>query len=198
MKFVKPTFWTLCLLLFSASLFMSCSDDEDLPPLELEEEEISEVILTFTPTTAGGTPLSFVWTDPDGEGPEDPIVDNIVLTPNTEYLLTIELAGPNDENVTEEIEEEAEAHMFFFGWSPGLFSSPGGTGNISSAAGTVNYEDEDTNGLPLGLSTRWTTGDEANGNLRIILKHQPNSKSSTATINTGETDLDAEWQVSIQ
>jgi hypothetical protein len=195
MKSTQSIFFLL-LFLFSGLFLAGCKDD-DIPEPELEEEEIAEVMLTFTPV-AGGTPLIFTWTE--GEGTQPPSMDAIVLAPNTEYLLSIMLMGPDGENITEEIEEEADAHMFFFGWTEGLFTSPAGTGNIAAPIGEVDYQDEDANGLPLGLETRWTTGDAttANGTFTTILKHQPNSKSATSTVTTGETDVEIDWTISIQ
>jgi hypothetical protein len=197
MKSMQSIFFLL-LFLFSGLFLASCKDD-DLPEPELEEEEISEVMLTFTPV-AGGTPLTFTWSDADGEGPQAPSMEAIVLAPNTEYILSIMLMGPDDEDITEEIEEEADAHMFFFGWTEGLFTSPTGTGNLTARSGVVNYEDEDAAGLPLGLETRWITGDAttANGTFTTILKHQPGIKSATSTVNNGETDVEIDWTISIQ
>lgn len=188
--------FTLILFLCATTFLSSCKDD-DVPAVEQEEEEISEVTLRFTPVT-GGTPLTFTWSDPDGGGAQNPTADEIVLAPNTDYILTMELLGPNDENITEEIAEEADEHMFFFGWTQGLFSSPSGTGNIASRTGAVNYGDEDSNGLPLGLITDWTTAGPASGTFTVVLKHQPNSKSETSTINTGETDIETVWQISVE
>ncbi|EMR01209.1 hypothetical protein [Cesiribacter andamanensis] len=175
---------------------ISCSDD-DAPLPENEEEEIAEVVLTFTPVS-GGTPLSFTWADPDGEGPQNPTMETISLAPNTEYLMAIELMGPNDEDITEEIAEEDDEHMFFFGWTEGLFSSPSGSGNIAARSGMVNYEDADANNQPVGLRTRWTTGDAAAGTFRVVLKHQPGAKSATSTVEVGESDVDITWAIAIQ
>jgi hypothetical protein len=62
----------------------------------------------------------------------------------------------------------------------------------------VNYEDEDANGLPLGLETSWTTGAASSGKFRVMLKHQPALKTTSSTSSTGETDLDTEFTINIQ
>ncbi|AHM60606.1 hypothetical protein D770_11745 [Flammeovirgaceae bacterium 311] len=196
MKPLKIIF-SLALLFCTFFLMTGCSDD-DAPEAENEEEEITEVILTFSPTT-GGDPLVFSWVDPDGSGTQQPVIDPIVLNQNTAYTLTIELYGPNGEDFTEEIEEEADEHMFFFGWTGSLFTSPEGNGNISNRSGTVNYgTDLDSRGLPLGLSTTWATGEAATGTFRIVLKHQPGIKTANSTVNDGETDADNTWSVTIE
>ncbi|WP_224996703.1 hypothetical protein [Cesiribacter sp. SM1] len=194
MKAAKNIF-SFILLLLPFVVLMACSDDDDVPALENEEEVISQVTLTFTPAD-GADALTFDWTDP--EGPTLPVVDPVVLQANTEYDLTIELYGPNGENITEEVQEEAAEHLFFFGWSDQLFDSPTGTGNISNRSNTVDYGDTDSNNQPVGLATTWTTGEPASGTFRMVLKHQPNIKSATSTVNDGETDVDITWAVTVE
>lgn len=193
---LRHSLFPMLLPLFISLCLSSCKD-EDLPAIENEEEVIAEVALTFTPVE-GGDALSFTWSDPDGGGSQNPVVEPIVLQANTAYTLTIELSGPNDENFTEEIEEEADEHMFFFGWTEGLFASPAGNGNLASPEGDVNYEDVDTAGLPLGLQTSWTTAAPAAGTFTTILKHQPGSKTAISTINNGETDIEIVWNLTIE
>ncbi len=110
------------------------------------------------------------------------------------------LAEPSDPayNITEEVEEEGDEHMLFFSWTNNVFSSPAGDGNIDNRADAVNYDDEDANGLPLGLQTSWTTAEASSGNFRIILKHQPDLKSDTSDSSTGETDLDITFTVTVE
>ena len=74
---------------------------------------------------------------------------------------------------TSQVEEEAAEHMFFFAWTGDVFSDPTGDGNADNRADDVNYSDQDAGGLPLGLSTEWTTGDASAGTFRVVLKHQP-------------------------
>ena len=107
--------------------------------------------------------------------------------------LSNELEG---EDITEEIAEEDEEHMFFFAWTEGLFASPEGDGNIDNRDDPVDYNDEDENGLPVGLSTTWTTGDSVpSGTFQVVLKHQPDIKSETSTVDDGGTDIDLTFDV---
>ncbi len=144
-------------------------------------------------------------TDPDGEGVQDIQIDGpIDLEANKSYTLRVTLinglAQPSDAeyNVTEEVEEEADEHMFFFSWTNDVFSDPTGDGNIDSRTDIVNYEDDDVNGLPLGLETSWATDGVSSGNFRVILKHQPDLKSETSGSSIGETDLDITFSINIQ
>lgn len=167
---------------------------------EEEEEEINEIILTFTPT-AGGSAISASFVDPDGEGAGAPVIEDIILAANTEYDLTVALLntlGTDPEDITEEIMEEDDEHMFFFGFTDGIFSNPTGDGNVDSRQDPLNYNDQDDNGLPVGLSTRWTTGAAASGEFNIVLKHQPGQKTDTSDATVGGTDVDVSFSLSIQ
>lgn len=185
-------------------VFSACDDDND-PVKENAEEAITKVILTFTP--AQGSPVVVTATDPDGVGIQDVVADDeITLSANQTYELSIqllnELADENapEYNVTEEVREEGDEHMFFFGWTNEVFSAPTGNGNIDNRGDDVNYSDEDDNGLPLGLKTSWTaTAAPAEGTFTLLLKHQPdNAKSESSTSSDGETDLNLTFDIVIE
>jgi hypothetical protein len=143
--------------------------------------------------------------DPDGDGVQNIAPDGpINLAAAKTYILTIqlinELADPGDAeyNLTAEVEEEGDEHMFFFSWTNNVFNDPTGNGNIDNRSDDVNYEDDDVNGLPLGLETFWTTAGVSSGKFQILLKHQPDLKSASSTSSTGETDLDIEFTINVQ
>ena len=190
-------------LLFTFVFSLSACVDDDVPPEENEEETITSVTLTFTAAGAGA-PIIATWTDADGEGAGDPVLTPITLAANTTYTLTVDLVNaidPDDtESITEEVREEAGEHMFFFGWTGALFSDPTGDGNLGAGNRTdpVNYEDQDDAGLPLGLTTTWTTSDAATGTFRLVLKHQPDIKSATSDATNGESDVDIIWEAEVQ
>lgn len=186
----------------SLALFTACDDDE--PTREDTPEMITRVTLTFTPYS-GGSPVIVTASDPDGEGVRDIEVSGpINLVAETSYILSIEMANelaPVSDpayDITEEVREEGDQHMLFFAWTNNLFSDPTGNGNIDNRSDAVNYEDEDERGLPLGLETSWTTGGQAFGTFRIMLKHQPELKTETSTAGMGETDLDVEFDINVQ
>ncbi|WKN44335.1 hypothetical protein [Tunicatimonas pelagia] len=201
------SFAAYALLISTVLLFTACNEDDDVPPEENPEEQITRVILTFTPD-GGGDTVTATWEDPDGEGSEDPVKTDIALAASTTYTLRIELfdaLDPDDiENKTEEIENEDDEHMFFFGWDDEVFTDPEGDGNIDARADLVNYEDQDGGGLPLGLETRWTTGDATNGMFTVVLKHQPPLddgtpiKTATSTATDGTSDIEIDWNIAVQ
>ncbi len=168
---------------------------------EEEEEVINRIVLNFTPT-AGGEVISAAWFDEDGEGVGSPTIDEISLTPNTEYTMSLSLEntlGAEVEDVTEEISEEADEHMFFFGFTADIFSNPTGDGNIDSRQDPLVYNDQDSNGNPIGLSTTWITGGATStADFRVVLKHQPDLKTATSDATIGGTDVDITYSLSIQ
>ena len=53
----------------------------------------------------------------------------------------------------------------------------------------VSYDDQDSKGLPFGVSTKWTTGaNEGSGQLTISLRHQPGVKTGVCP-GEGENDV---------
>lgn len=192
------------LMVVSSLTFLTSCDEDDEPAKEDTPELITKATLTFTPVD-GGTAVTATATDPDGEGVQNIAIDGpINLAENRSYTLNItlinELADPNDGeyDITGEVEEEGDEHMFFFSWTNNVFSDPAGNGNIDNRADGVNYNDEDDNGQPIGLSTSWTTAGAASGEFRVVLKHQPDVKTTTSTSTTGETDLDIEFDINVQ
>ena len=171
-------------------------DDPNAPACENEEEIIDQITLTFTPT-AGGDAIEAIASDPDGPGPQDLVVEDIILIENSEYELSIKIENTIEgEDITEEIREEDQDHQFYFAWTENIFSDPKGDGNIDNSADPVNYNDPDENGFPVGLSTNWTTTSSMdNGTFRLVLKHQPGIKSATSTVDDGGTDIDITWNI---
>lgn len=206
MKHLFSLLWVMPMVVLV--MLTGCDDD---PAKENTPELITQVKLTFTPVAGGAaSPVVVTATDPDGAGPQDLAVDGpITLLPSTAYDLSIDLfntlLAPTDDgyDIGAEIEEEADEHQFFFRFSDGVFSSPTGTGNIkdspSTPVGPLNYLDEDANGRPLGLLTRWITDNvEVSGqSFRIVLKHQPGTKSATSTSLDGEADLDITFDLNV-
>ena len=193
-----------CILaMISLGLISSC-DNED-PAKQDVPEFISSVKLIFTPV-GGGTAVSATATDPDGFGSGGITIDHpINLVNNVSYILTFEilnnLATPTDPeyNIGNEIEEEGVEHQFFFAWTNNVFSNPTGDGNIDNRSDPLNYNDEDANGLPIGLVTSWTATDVASsGTFKILLKHQPDLKSNTTTSTDGETDIDLTFDITVE
>ncbi len=186
------TLKNLLFLTFIASLssLPGCNDD-DPEPIN-EEELITTIILTFTPT-GGGDPAVFQFKDPDGAGGAAPVLTSDTLAPATTYSATLSLLNESvdpAEDIGAEVEEEGEAHQFFFQVSAGLEL-------------LFTYEDQDAGGNPLGLKTNWTSAAASIGTLKVILRHEPDKNAAGVsggdiTNAGGETDVEVEWPVVIQ
>jgi hypothetical protein len=183
-----------------ALTFVACEDDDDddTPPAVVNEEElITDLILTFTDADTQQS-FEFSFSDDDGEGGDDPIIDDIVLPDSASYTLSIEVkdeSNPNDvEDITEEIEEEDDEHQFFFEPFNGAENSV-----------AVSYSDMDGDGNPLGLLSQWiVTQPTSSGNekVRITLRHEPNKNGSGVadgdiTNAGGETDIAVEFNITV-
>jgi len=197
---------------FCGAILTSCNDDDDDsvpdPPMESEEEVITDVKLIFTNTADANDVVEATAEDPDGDGVEELMVlDEIDLAANTTYTLTYEILNALEdpaEDIGDEIAEEDDEHQIFYAFTEDAFTSPSGDGNIDNASDTVNYEDEDSeaqdgSGNPVGLVTTWTTGDgPVSGTFRVRLMHQPDLKDADSDSNTGEDDFDLEFTLNIQ
>ncbi|TMM57589.1 type 1 periplasmic binding fold superfamily protein [Maribacter algarum] len=165
-------------VLISSSLFVGCSDDDD-PPAPVNEEEVITT-MNVTLTAAGATAITLQSQDLDGDGPNAPTISvSGDLTASTTYAGTIELLNETEspaEDITEEVEAEADEHQFIFGPS----------GSIASIA----YTDEDGNGNPVGINFTLTTGDAGTGSLQITLRHEPTKPNDGTLAGAGgETDI---------
>lgn len=192
-------------LLFIAIAVVGCSDDDDAPEEENEVEVFTDVTLIFTNTSNANDVIMAKAKDPDGEGIQElQVLDAITLSTDTQYTLTYEILNaldPNDvEDIGEEILDEDHEHQFFFSFTEGAFTSPTGNGNIDTASDPLNYNDEDENGDPVGLSTSWTTSSttSAGGAFTVRLQHQPDVKTSTTGSQDGDTDFNLTFVLNIQ
>jgi hypothetical protein len=103
-------------------------------------------------------------------------------------------------DIGKEILEEGDEHQIFFAFTNDAFSNPLGDGNIDNASDPLVYDDEDVNGKPIGLKTKWTTGDETvtNGEFRVRLMHQVLPlKTDSSDSETGDKDFDITFKLNI-
>ena len=164
------------------------------PSLPNEEEEITTLTYTLVSESDSTDIVEFISNDIDGEGGNDATITNDTLKSNTVYegMVKVENVRPGmpTENITEEVQEEADEHQFFY---------------ISRVSGlSISYVDDDVdeNGNPVGIKTTLTTGSARQGTLSIILRHQLNKTAEGIRIDTpnnvgGETDIQATFNVVI-
>lgn len=203
--------------LISALAFAACGEDEPGNGNgngngDTETETISNVNLTFTPA-GGGTPVTAEWSDLDGVGGAAPTATAIVLEQQTTYTMSVELLDSTDpadvEDITEEIQEEAEEHQFFFEGTAVESDTFTGTNilvEVSYADVESDWQDDATApDLPVGLEvqvdTLSTPGTEDQGFV-VRLQHQPPEngnivKTANSDRNTGDTDVQAIFPLTV-
>lgn len=179
-------------IVVGSMMMTSCKNDEpEDPVIPNEEELITTVNLTFTPV-GGGDQIVFSFQDLDGDGGDDPVIISLPLDTNTEYDASLELLNEVEDpadDITLEIEEEAEDHQFFFVHSLTELD--------------IAYGDADSNGDPVGIVTVISTGDAESGELTIILRHEPDKSADGVaqgdiTNAGGETDIEVTFDIDIQ
>ena len=196
----------LLAILFSVITIIGCSNnDDDAPEKENEVEVFTDVTLIFTNTADISDVVRASAQDPDGTGIQElQILNAITLAADTEYTLTYEILNALDpadvENIGDEILEEDNEHQFFYSFTEGAFTNPTGNGNIDTAADPINYNDQDENGNPVGLSTTWITASTTSSvkSFTVRLQHQPDVKTATSGSNDGDTDFALTFALNIQ
>lgn len=167
------------LILFVAGgtlIFSSCKKDK----MPANEEELITTLKVTLTETGSGTVTTFQFRDPDGDAGNPPTqFDDIIVKPNTTYTAVLQVLNESatpTEDITDEIKAEAGDHQFYF--------------TVTTANVTVSNLDKDGNGLPLGLTSTWTTGTASTGKIQIVLKHKPGIKASGDPITKGDTDIE--------
>ena len=182
----------LVLGMLSILLITACKEDEPKDPsIPNAEEVITTLNFTLTPD-GGGTPVLLTFQDLDGDGGNAPVISGGTFEANTTYIgslvLLNELENPVGD-ITEEVEEEAADHQFFF--------------QTSVSGINIAYADMDTNGNPIGLSTTLTTNETASGTITVTLRHEPNKDAAGVSAGDitnagGETDIEITFNVEVQ
>jgi hypothetical protein len=183
----------LCVMICWSCLlpFTGCDDELKDPVIPNEEELITTLTYRLIPTEGGET-VVLTYKDLDGDGPGEAIVSVQTLSALTSYNGVLDLLNESQSpssSITEEIEEEAIDHQFFF---ENTFDD-----------WQIQYADTDFNGQPIGLSTLLTTGVNGTGSLTITLRHEPDKNgtgvgSGDMTLAGGETDIAVTFLISVQ
>ncbi len=185
MTIFQSRFRLAAVLLATPFIFSACSDDKDPVPAE-ENEQITTVTYVLTPTTGGGSATTVTWRDVDGTGGNAPVIGTLTLRPNTTYTGAITLLDETKtpvENITEEVEEESDEHLFIYQGTPASLLN-------------ITRTDRDAKNLEVGITTQVVTTAAGTGTLKITLRHQPGSKDGSAT--PGDTDVEVTFPVTVQ
>jgi hypothetical protein len=162
---------------------ISCQED---PKPVLEEEVITTLIVTLTPS-GSDEKIELKFFDADGDGSIAPVITptKALLSPNTLYAASVTLYNESSspkENMTVEIEEEADHHLFCY--------------DVEELPISITVTDKDSKDLPIGLASVWqTTQNTGDGYVTVRLKHQPNIK--TGSCDLGETDIQVRFPIAV-
>jgi hypothetical protein len=183
-------------LLLSVLLLSSCHRDKDdvpSPKNPNENELITTLKLVCVETGNSSNVVEATFRDIDGEGGMAPTIDTIRLIADKNYNVEIFLLDETKNpvaNISDEIQQEADSHQFFFSVSNGADLS-------------FMYSDTDKNGVPIGLRTLWISNAATTSTfekVKIILKHQGADKPDSGNGNSavGSTDIDVEFPILIK
>ena len=192
-KFLKKV---LFVSMLSTALF-SCKNHDDNPPVvELEEELITTVKVTFTESGNVENPHSaeFLFTDLDGDGGNSPVFSAEDVFKDVAYDVSVEFLNQSvnpAEDITEEISELSIEHQVFIEL-------------IDVAGATLSYDDIDGNGKPLGLNSTWEfSSTVADGEFKLSLIHEPTKPANYILGNPipntvgGSTDIEVTFPLKV-
>tara|TARA_A200000113_G_scaffold222671_1_gene236696 strand:+ start:2101 stop:2658 length:558 start_codon:yes stop_codon:yes gene_type:complete len=177
----KNIFIRFSLLTLLGFVLLQCSKDDPEPVNE--EETITSVTLTISASNESTQNIKWV---ERGQAPQ------VTLKANTTYSVEVGFLDESDptdvEDITEEVIEEADEHFVFY--DNGLSGL-----SIQSASNDIF----DSAGLATGIRTTWQTEAEGSqGTVRVILIHEPTSKTGeTRTSLGGETDVEVDFSIII-
>lgn len=182
-------FKTLFSFAIATILFSSCSSSDDSHPVN-EEELITNVSIVFNSTTSQDQVI-LTFEDLDGDGPNAPVYNSTgSFDVNQIYDAQISVSNPQ-ENITEEILEEADDHQFFYFATDGFLAD-------------FEYKDLDNSDLPIGLEFQLKPSNiSQDGKFSLILRHLPNKSGvgvSQGNISNagGSTDLNIQFPVTVR
>ncbi len=179
---IFQTVFSFLFLLSCSAVLQNCSGDD--PKEEPNEKEtINGVNITIWAPGSGGIEpyYDLILTDDDEDGTFEPdeAYPTITFPTNTTFEVYTSFFDKHTE-----IENEKDDHLLCFVATNGVVD--------------VDYKDEDSNSLPLGISTEWVTGaNEASGQLTISLQHQPGTKTGNCP-GSGVVDFELVIPVEVE
>ena len=166
----------------------AAADAEAGPDAVNEEEVITTLTITLTPTSGSTTVVTLKTQDLDGDGPNAPEVTvsgnltaGAVYAGDMEFLNELESPA---EDITEEIEEEDLDHQVFY--------------TLAGLDATVEYANNDSAGNPLGTEFTLTANTASSGSLTFTLIHEPTKPNTGLGDAGGSVDIEAPFDMTIE
>ena len=180
-------------VIFTTVLFVSCSNDDDITPEPINEEEVITTMTVTLVPDGGGTAVVLSFQDLDGDGPDAPNVNvSGSLAPGATYNGSIVLLNETEspaEDITEEVKEEDLEHQFFYTIGTGL--------DVTTAYSEEPGTGLDSEGNFLGVKFTLTTGAESSGSLTFTLRHEPTKPNTGLVDAEGETDIEVAFDIEV-
>ncbi|HEY0740427.1 MAG TPA: hypothetical protein VGD40_03160 [Chryseosolibacter sp.] len=180
---IRYAIYSAAALAFAVGI-SSCDGDDPAP---VNEEEVITTLNVTLATNGGGTPVTLRFFDADGDGSGAPVKTvSGNLAANKTYTGVITLSDDSKStpvDITEEVAEEADDHLFCF--------------TVTGSNLTVTAVDKDSKNLPIGLASSWLTTSAGNATVKIVLRHQPGTKTGQCP-GTGDTDVEVDFNVTVQ
>lgn len=186
---------TALALLLALSLTACDSGEPDGNNGAGDEELITQVTVTFTNDDDSSDSVTIVANDSDGDGAGITFSPSrITLRPGATYSGSIELRDAiNNVDITDEVAEEAEEHLFLYAFTP----ASGGT--ITPTDSESDYTDENENGsdFAVGLAFRAAvaSGASGSGTMSAVLYHFDDAPKTSSTATSDEIDIDIAFPV---
>jgi hypothetical protein len=181
---------SLLLLSLATLSIMGCKDDEETTnPLPIDQGELITTIQLLMRDTLTNVTDTITYSDSDGPGGNAPVIDSILLSSGSVYemsLLLLDQSKTPFDTISNEVEEEADQHLFVFTASPA-------TNFI-----TVNITDSDVNGNPVGLHSYVNCQGSGIGLLGLVLRHYNTAADKTNGTSSYDSDIDVTFAVRLQ
>ncbi len=158
-----------------------------------EEELISQVTLSLAPDDGSASQTIQVTFDEDGTNPTfSP--SRLTLRPGVSYDGSIMLRDTfNDEDITSEIREEAEEHLFRYALTP----SSAGTVRITDTESSYSSENANGGDFAVGLTFEVDVATSASGTgtMEALLYHFDEAPKTSSTATSDEIDVEIAFPV---
>jgi hypothetical protein len=178
----------------------SCKKDDPKKPVETNSQEVLTTVLitgyNIDDSLNAKYQFSYKWEDLDGDGGNSPMIDTLVLDSGIRYncnvLILDKTKSPSD-TVSVEIENEKNAHQFFYTPSSNL------AGKFSTEI--LDFDDNNPK-LPVGLEFNILTKSNQTynlpliGSLNIVLSHYDGVQKTTS--KSDESDIDINFPVRLR
>ena len=180
----KNLYATLAFIMMISVL--GCKKDPVADPNDGELITTVKVVLT---ERVSGSQSIFEFKDLDGTGGAAPSkFDEIVLVKGKVYGCNLQFLNESKmpaDDITLEVFKEGMDHQIYL--------------SASDVLAVISDYSLDTKGLPLGITSTWTTAATAGtGTLNVTLKHKPGVKAAGDPITKGDTDVSVDFKFSVK